>query len=72
MWLICIHIKSIQCYKCKFCRYNYTVEICSCNYRLSTKRKALYLYLEAASFLFIGRVSGVSNVSVLKLLKVSI
>ncbi|MCD8412089.1 IS1 family transposase [Tenacibaculum finnmarkense] len=58
-------IKGIQRYKCKSCGYNYTVERRSCDYPLSTKKKALQLYLEGLGFRSIGRLLGVSNVSVL-------
>ncbi|MBE7649209.1 IS1 family transposase [Tenacibaculum finnmarkense] len=58
-------IKGIQRYKCKSCGYNYTVERRSCDYPLSTKNKALQLYLEGLGFRSVGRLLGVSNVSVL-------
>ena len=58
-------IKGIQRYKCKSCGYNYTVERRSCDYPLSTKKKALQLYLEGLGFRAIGRLLGVNNVSVL-------
>ncbi|MCD8418359.1 IS1 family transposase [Tenacibaculum finnmarkense] len=58
-------IKGIQRYKCKSCGYNYTVERRSCDYPLSTKNKALQLYLERLGFRSVGRLLGVSNVSVL-------
>lgn len=62
-------IKGIQRYKCKSCGYNYTVERRSCDYPLSTKKKALQLYLEGLGFRSIGRLLGVSNVSVLNWIK---
>ena len=43
-------IKGIQPYKCK-----------SCDYPLSTKKKALQLYLEGLGFGSIGRLLGVSS-----------
>ena len=58
-------VKGIQRYKCKNCGYNYTVEKRSGEYSKETKRKALQLYLEGLGFRSIGRVLGVSNVSVL-------
>ncbi len=58
-------IKSIQRFKCKICGYNYTVERRSYDYPVSTKKKALQLYLEGLGFRSIGRILGVSNVSVL-------
>ena len=59
------HIKGMQRYKCKDCGYNYTVEKRSGEYSKETKRKALQLYLEGLGFRSIGRVLGVSNVSIL-------
>ena len=58
-------VKGIQRYKCKECGYNYTVEKRSGEYSKETKRKALQLYLEGLGFRSIGRILGVSNVSVL-------
>ncbi len=58
-------INSVQRYKCKACGYNYTVGKRSCDYPVSTKKKALQLYLEGLGFRSIGRILGVSNVSVL-------
>ena len=58
-------LKGVQRYKCKECGYNYTVEKRSGEYPKETKRKALQLYLEGLGFRSIGRVLGVSNVSVL-------
>jgi transposase-like protein len=59
-------IKERQRYKCKECRYNYTVELKSTAKPLSLKKQALHLYLEGLGFRSIGRILGVSNVSVLK------
>jgi transposase len=56
---------DIQRYKCKGCGYNYTVNKRSGEYSKETKRKALQLYLEGLGFRSIGRILGVSNVSVL-------
>lgn len=58
-------LKGVQRYKCKDCGYNYTVEKRAGEYSNETKRKALQLYLEGLGFRSIGRVLGVSNVSVL-------
>jgi len=58
-------IKGVQRYKCKTCGYNYTVERRSYDYPISTKKKALQLYLEGLGFRSIGRFLGVSNVTVL-------
>lgn len=58
-------LKGVQRYKCKECGYNYTIEKRSGEYSNETKRKALQLYLEGLGFRSIGRILGVSNVSVL-------
>ena len=58
-------IKDRQRYKCKECGCNYTVEIKSTAKPKSQKRQALHLYIEGLGFRSIGRILGVSNVSVL-------
>ena len=58
-------IKGVQRYRCKECKYNFTVERRSGEYSNETKRKALQLYLEGLGFRSIGRILSVSNVSVL-------
>lgn len=58
-------VRGLQRYKCKKCCYNYTVEKRSGEYSKAIKRKALQLYLEGLGFRSIGRILGVSNVSVL-------
>jgi transposase-like protein len=58
-------VNGFQRYRCKECGYNYTVKKRSGEYSKETKRKALQLYLEGLGFRSIGRVLGVSNVSVL-------
>lgn len=58
-------IKGKQRYKCKECGCNYTVEIKSTAKPKSMKKKALHLYLEGFGYRSIGRLLGVSNVSVL-------
>ncbi len=55
-----------QRYLCKECGYRHTVILKSTAHPQSTKRRALQLYLEGLGFRSIGRVLGVSNVSVLK------
>ena len=62
-------IKGIQRYKCKECGCNYTVSIKSTAKPKSVKRQALHLYLEGLGFRSIGRILGVSNVSVLNWLR---
>ncbi|OAV75909.1 Transposase [Bacteroidales bacterium Barb7] len=57
--------KGRQRYKCKDCGYNYTVELKSTAKPDLMKKQALRLYLEGSGFRSIGRLSGVSNVSVL-------
>ena len=54
-----------QRYKCKECGFNYTVEIKSTAKPIFLKKQALHLYLEVLGFRSIGRLLGVSNVSVL-------
>jgi transposase-like protein len=58
-------IKGKQRYKCKECGCNYTVELKSTAKPQSMKKQALHLYLEGLGFRSIGRILGVSNVSVL-------
>ena len=58
-------IKDRQRYKCKGCGCNYTVEMKSTAKPKSQKKLALHLYLEGLGFRSIGRILGVSNVSVL-------
>jgi transposase-like protein len=58
-------IKNRQRYKCKECGCNYTVEMKSTGKPKSKKKQALHLYLEGLGFRSIGRILGVSNVSVL-------
>jgi transposase-like protein len=58
-------IKGRQRYRCKDCGCNYTVEVKSTGKPKSMKKQALHLYLEGLGFRAIGRILGVSNVSVL-------
>ena len=58
-------INSVQRYRCKGCKYNYTVEVRRNEYPKSMKKKALQLYLEGLGFRSIGRFLEVSNVTVL-------
>jgi transposase-like protein/IS1 family transposase len=58
-------IKDRQRYKCKDCGCNYTIEVKSTGKSKLIKKQALHLYLEGLSFRAIGRILGVSNVSVL-------
>ena len=59
-------MKGRQRYKCKGCGCNYTVELKSTAKPKSLKIQALHMYLEGLGFRSIGRILGVSNVSVLK------
>jgi transposase-like protein len=61
--------KGKQRYKCKACGYPFTVENKSTAKPLSLKKQALQLYLEGLGFRSIGRLLGVSNVSVLNWIK---
>jgi transposase-like protein len=58
-------IRGRQRYQCKDCGCNYTVELKSTAKPKSMKKLALQMYLEGLSFRAIGRILGVSNVSVL-------
>ncbi len=58
-------IKGRQRYKCKDCGFRYTVASGSKAKPLHMRRLALQLYLEGLGFRSIGRVLGVSNVTVL-------
>ena len=59
-------MKGRKRYKCKECGCNYTVELKSTAKQKSVKIHALHLYLEGLGFHSIGRILGVSNVSVLR------
>ena len=59
-------VKDRQGYKCKTCGCHFTVELKSTAKPTSMKKMALHLYLEGLGFRSIGRLLGVSNVSVLK------
>ncbi len=56
-------------YKCHDCGYNYSVELKSTASSSFVKRQALQLYLEGLGFRSIGRILGVSHVSVQKWIK---
>ena len=56
--------KCRQRYKCKECGCNYSVEIKSTAKSKSVKKQALHMYLEGLGFRSIGRILGVSHVSV--------
>ena len=60
------HAKGRPRFRCKNCRYDYTVMQKSTAIPISQKRLALQLYLEGLGFNSIGRVIGVSHVAVLK------
>jgi transposase len=59
-------VRVLQRYMCRGCGYRYTVERRTGTASIETKRKALQLYLEGLGLRSIGRVLGVSNVSVLR------
>ena len=59
-------VSDRQRYKCRSCHYLYTVSEKSTAKPMMMKRFALHLYLEGLGFRSIGRILGVSNVSVLK------
>lgn len=58
-------VRGSQRYKCKGCGFNFTVDKRSNEYPKSTRKMALQLYLEGLGFRSIGRILGVSNVTVL-------
>jgi len=62
-------VNGRQRYKCHDCGYNYSVEIKSTASSPFVKRQALQLYLEGLGFRSIGRIFGVSHVSVQKWIK---
>ncbi len=62
-------VGGCQRYKCSDCGYNYTVELKSTAFSAFVKRQALQLYLEGLGFRSIGRVLGVSHVSVQRWIK---
>ena len=55
-----------QRFRCKESNYLYTVSEKSTAKPMALKRFALHLYLEGMGFRSIGRVQGISNISVLK------
>lgn len=60
-------VKQKQRYKCKSCNFRFTVE--KVGKPDKVKRDALILYLEGLGFRSIGRVLGVSNVTVMNWIK---
>ena len=62
-------ISERQRYQCHDCGYNYSVEIKSTARSSFVKKQALQLYLEGLGFRSIGRILGVSHVSVQKWIK---
>jgi transposase-like protein len=58
-------VKQKQRYKCKECNFRYTVSSGSGAKPLYLRKLALQFYLEGLGFRSIGRVLGVSNVTVL-------
>jgi len=58
-------VKNKQRYKCKECGFRFTVASGTAAKPLYLRKLALQLYLEGLGFRSIGRIIGVSNVSVL-------
>ena len=58
--------KGRQRYTCKECGCNYSVEMKSTAKPESVKRLALHMYIEGLGFRSIGRILGVSHVSVFR------
>jgi transposase-like protein len=59
------HINGRPRYRCKECKYDYTVTQKSTGVTIDKKRLALQLYLEGLGFNSIGRILHVSHVSVM-------
>jgi transposase-like protein len=59
-------VKGRQRYRCKECHYLYSVTEKTTAKPITMKRCALHMYLEGMGFRSIGRILGVSNVSILK------
>lgn len=62
-------IKGLQRFKCKSCRYNYTVEKKSSSIDSNKKRIAIILYLEGMQVTTIAQKLEVSHVSIIKWIK---
>ena|ERR1700722_2047628 len=62
-------VKGKQRYQCKHCSFRFTVEY-KAGITPYMKRLALMLYLEGLGFRSIGRILGVSDVAVLKWIKI--
>lgn len=58
-------LQGIQRYKCKGCGFNYTVSYTALVEKEKKRRFALSMYLEGLGFHSIGRLLGVSHVSVM-------
>jgi transposase-like protein len=58
------HINGRQRYRCKECKYDYTVEQKSTAVSAEKKRLAIEMYLEGLGFNSIGRILKVSHVAV--------
>jgi transposase-like protein len=62
-------VKGRQRFKCKKCNYRYTVEQKSDVKSRETKRLAFEMYLEGVGFRAIGRILGISYVTVFQWVK---
>ena len=62
-------IKGRQRYKCKQCRYNYTVIQKTNKITEATQKLVLKAYLEGIGFRGIGRIFGISRTSALSIVK---
>jgi transposase-like protein len=60
------HINGRQRYRCKNCKYDYTVDQKSTAVPADKKKLALHMYLEGLGFNSIGRILEVSHVAVQK------
>ncbi|MBN4062164.1 IS1 family transposase, partial [Bacteroidales bacterium AH-315-I05] len=59
-------VRQRQRYQCKRCSYRYTVQRKASAKSKAVKRQALQLYLEGLTYREIGKIFGVSHVSVQK------
>jgi len=63
-------MKGMQRYKCRACKYNFTLEHKKRGKPDQLKKRALHLYLEGLGFRAIARILNVSNVSILRWIRV--
>lgn len=57
-------VQGVQRYRCRECKYNYTVEFKSTSRTEDVKRQAIIMYMEGFAFRSISKILKVSHVSV--------